>query len=116
MAVAPQFSLDLNSSNGREDVTSGPPAVSPSLPSPGNGSTPPQLRTLSVSSSSGSSCGISSDEFRRLHSKEGLSLDLGSEAGNVADIFGSMEANGLLFDEGNSTEKRYKLHYLWPLN
>ena len=112
MAVASQLSLDLHSSNGGRKETD---LNSPSFASPINGngassalSTPPQLRTLSVSSSGSSGPSLTSEEFKHLHSKEGLSLDLGSEAGNVADIFGSLslDTDGLVFDETNVRQKK----------
>ncbi|XP_019857705.1 PREDICTED: long-chain-fatty-acid--CoA ligase ACSBG2-like [Amphimedon queenslandica] len=112
MAVASQLSLDLHSSNGGRKE---PDLNSPSFPSPVNPngesssavSTPPQLRTLSVSSSGSSGPSLTSEEFKLLHSREGLSLDLGSEAGNVADIFGSLslDTDGLIFDETNVRQK-----------
>jgi long-chain-fatty-acid--CoA ligase ACSBG len=49
-----------------------------------------RVRSFSTASESSSEAtpSLTSDEFRRLHIEQGLSMDLGSERDHVADIFG----------------------------
>lgn len=114
MAAAPEIGISSNNGYNKrthDDV----------LFSPGASSLEPReptARLLSVSSGS-SEPSLTSDEFYRMHSKEGLAFDLGSEIGNVADIFGhtaddmeSLDYNGVTFDESNEGEIRYMRTYV----
>ena len=80
MSVASDVRLAL--SNGAEKA-------SPQIPSPEE-QKESVGRTLSFSSES-SDVSLTSEEFRRIHQENDISLDLGSEEENVADIFGYIE-------------------------
>lgn len=74
-----------------------------------NGHSPTTRRLSSSSGSSDATPSLSSEEFHRLHREQGVDLDLGSEAGNVADIFGqsdSFDYNDITFSETSNNDTR----------
>ena len=78
MSVASDVRLSL--SNGAEKASSQIPS-----PEEQKGSIE---RTLSCSSEISNVSSLTSEEFHHIHQENGVSLDLGSEEENVADIFG----------------------------